>query len=107
MRIQLWQVPLLAMAVVCLAEWGIVTVLRRWPVRVDWRLVRIIGFSVAVLVASVLILVNYLSPADKVANVISAGAAIATLWLTYRAYQKPTTGEATQSPDGDAADRQS
>ena len=106
LRIQLWQVPLLAMALVCLAEWAIVTVLRRWPVRVDWRLVRIVGFSVAVLVASLLILVNYLSPADKVANVISASAAIATLWLTYRAYQKPTTGEPSQPPDGDATDGQ-
>lgn len=90
-RIQLWQVPLLAMALVALAEWAVGAMLRRWPVRVDWRLVRGLGFGAAVLVASALLLVNYLSEADKLANIISAVAAVATLWLTRRAFQRPAT----------------
>lgn len=92
-RIQLWQVPLLAMAVVALAEWALGAVLRRWRLRVDWRLARAVGFGAAVLLASALLLVNYLSEADKLANIISAVAAVATLWLTHRAFQRPARAE--------------
>ncbi|MEE6260825.1 hypothetical protein [Plantactinospora sonchi] len=96
--IELWQVPLLAMAVVALAEWVAGKVLRRWPLRVDWRLVRLVGFGVAVLVALVLLLINYLSEsdADKIANIISAVAAVATLWFTYRAFRTPGPDDTRQ-----------
>ncbi|MCW3840562.1 hypothetical protein ONA70_10685 [Micromonospora yasonensis] len=103
-RIQLWQVPLLAMAVIALAEWAVGAVLRRWPLRVDWRLMRAVGFAVAVLVASALLLVNYLSEADKLANIVSAIAAVATLWLTHRAFQRSGTVE---SPKPSRADEKS
>ncbi|NES13771.1 MULTISPECIES: hypothetical protein [Micromonospora] len=97
--IQLWQVPLLAMAAVALAEWAVGAVLRRWSVRVDWRLARALGFGAAVLVASVLLLVNYLSEADKLANIISAVAAVATLWLTRRAFQRPARTDPPARPE--------
>ncbi|MCI4065562.1 hypothetical protein MRQ36_24565 [Micromonospora sp. R77] len=101
-RIELWQVPLLAMAVVALAEWAVGAVLRRWPLRVDWRLARALGFGAAVLVAAALLFVNYLSEADKLANVVSAVAAVATLWLTHRAFQRPA-GADGRHPDADPA----
>jgi hypothetical protein len=93
---QLWQVPLLAMAVVSLAELATEKVLRKWPKGVNWRLMRAVGFGAAVLVASTLILINYLSEADKIANIASAIATVATLWLTYRSFRKPGADDSRQ-----------
>ena len=106
---QLWQVPLLAMAVVSLAEWALEEVWRRWPVRVNWRLMRAVGFGAAVLVASTLILINYLSEADKIANIVSAIATVATLWLTYRSFRRPGADDSGQpsAADPDAGPRPS
>lgn len=99
---QMWQVPLLAMAVVALAEWGVSEALRRWRFRVNWKLARAVGFGAAILLAAVLLLINYLATADKLANVISAVAAVVTLWWTYRAFQRPVPPPPT--PPKDPAD---
>lgn len=76
--------------------------MRRWPLRVNWHLVRWLGFGAAVGVAGALIFANYLSEADKVANIVSALAAVATLWLTHRAFRRPG---APGSPESSGADR--
>lgn len=105
--IQLWQVPLLAMAAVALVEWAVGGVLRRWSPRINWRLVQVTGFSLAVLLAGALLLVNYLSEADKLANIVSAIATVATLWLTHRAFQRsvpPRTPPRSDPADRDAED---
>ncbi|MFJ8690548.1 hypothetical protein [Micromonospora wenchangensis] len=111
MKIEPWQVPILVMAGIILAELVIRVIPRRWTahlVRQQVRTVALGGLAVLVIVVGVLALGPDL--ADQIASVAAAVAGLVALWLTYRSYQLQSAaspdvaaGPARDTPEPEAA----
>ncbi|MEU1606449.1 hypothetical protein [Micromonospora matsumotoense] len=91
MKVEPWQVPILVMAGIILAELVIRVIPRRWTAHLAKQQVRTValgGLAVLIIVVGVLALGPDL--ADQIASVAAAVAGLAALWLTYRSYQLQT-----------------
>ncbi|MFY1683397.1 hypothetical protein [Micromonospora sp.] len=92
MKVEPWQVPILVMAGIILAELATRVIPRRWTAHLARQQVRTValgGLAVLVIVVGVLALGPDL--ADQIASVAASIAGLVALWLTYRSYQLQTT----------------
>ncbi|MFY1636236.1 hypothetical protein ACN27F_23685 [Solwaraspora sp. WMMB335] len=91
MQIQPWQIPLLVMAGIIVAEALAVPVLRRWAGTVLKRTLRTASLGLVAAILLVVLVVAAIGPslADQLASVAAAIAGIAASWLTYRSHRAP------------------
>ncbi|WP_422752140.1 hypothetical protein [Micromonospora sp. WMMD708] len=104
MKVEPWQVPILVMAGIILAELATRVVPRRWTAHLAKQQVRTValgGLAVLVIVVGVLALGPDL--ADQIASVAASVAGLVALWLTYRSYQLQTTATTDAAPPGGPA----
>ncbi|MFY1697944.1 MULTISPECIES: hypothetical protein [unclassified Solwaraspora] len=99
MEIQSWQIPLLVMAGIIVAETVTVPALRRWGGTVLKQTLRTasLGLLALLLVAALVVAALGPSLADQLASVAATISGFVALWLTWRSYR------ATAATDGDRA----